>query len=220
MKFCSDCGSIDLRSVAGGQGQVQRFDCGRCGATHWRQPRVVAVCLAEWHGQVLLCRRAIEPGAGQWTLPGGYVEAGEPLQAAAARETLEEAQAIADDLALYRVYNLPKFNEVVAVFRGTLREGRYSAGDETQEAALWNKRDLPWDQLAFEYVRAALQDFALQRWQPVYASPVQDLVWMPPCTPVKPAARSAARAVQPVQRGLRAAPRAAVPLAAARSAAT
>lgn len=100
-----------------------------------------------------------------------------------------------------------------------LAEGRYAAGAETQETALWSKRDLPWDHLAFEHVRGALQDFTLQRGQPVYASPVQDLVWMPPCTPVKPAARGTARTAQPVLRGLRAAPRGA-PLAAARSAST
>ena len=88
-----------------------------------------------------------------------------------------------DDLALYRVYNLPKFNEIVAVFRGTLREGRCAVGEETQEVALWNKRDLPWDALAFESSRAALHDFATQRWQPVYASPVQDLVWLQPSVP-------------------------------------
>jgi ADP-ribose pyrophosphatase YjhB (NUDIX family) len=186
LKFCSDCGSIDLHSAVDAQGQILRYLCGRCGATHYRNPRLVAVCLAEWHGQVLLCRRAIDPGAGLWTLPGGYVEAGEPLQRAAARETLEEAQAIVDELALYRVYNLPKFNEVVAIFRGSLREGRFAAGEETAEAALWHKRDLPWNALAFEYTRAALQDFAMQRWQPFYASPVQDLVWLPPCTPAAP----------------------------------
>ncbi len=179
MRFCSDCGSIDLRGVADAHGQIQRFRCGRCGATHYRNPRLVAVCLAEWHGQVLLCRRALDPGAGLWTLPGGYVEAGEPLQAAAARETLEEARAIVDDLALYRIYNLPRFNEVVTVFRGTLRDGRFALGDESSEVALCSKRDLPWDALAFDYVRAALQDFATRRWRPAYASPVEDLLWLP-----------------------------------------
>jgi len=194
MKFCSDCGSIDLHAEMDAQGTTLRYRCGRCHATHYRNPRVVAACLAEWQGQVLLCRRGIEPGLGLWGLPGGYVEAGEPLQAAAARETLEEARAVVDDLALYRVYNLPKFNEIVAVFRGTLREGRCAVGEETQEVALWNKRDLPWDALAFESSRAALHDFATQRWQPVYASPVQDLVWLQPSVP-KPRAAAAARPV-------------------------
>ena len=183
MKFCSDCGSIDLHAELDAHGTTLRYRCGRCQTTHYRNPRLVAVCLAEWQGQVLLCRRGIDPGQGLWTLPGGYVEAGEPLQAAAARETLEEAHAVVDELALYRVYNLPKFNEVVTVFRGTLREGRFAAGEETLEASLWNKRDLPWDALAFEYSRAALHDFAMQRWQAVYASPVQDLVWLQPSVP-------------------------------------
>lgn len=172
MKFCSDCGTRL------GDGSAKH--CTGCGTTHFVNPRLVAVCLAEWQGQVLLCRRSIEPSLGLWGLPGGYVEQSEPIQIAAERELREEACAIVDDLALFRVYNLPKYNEVITVFRGNLREGRFAVGAETSEARLFPKRMLPWEELAFASTRAALHDYATRRWQPTYASPVEDLVWLPP----------------------------------------
>ena len=180
MKFCSECGSQFLSTATEARGAAQRLVCGGCGTTHFRNPKLVASCIAEWQGQVLLCRRTIEPGAGLWTLPGGYVEASEPIQLAAAREAREEACATVDDLQLFRVYNLPKFNEVIVVFRGTLRDGRCAVGEESSEVTLFPKRDLPWDQLAFESTRAALHDYATRRWQSTYASPVEDLVWLQP----------------------------------------
>jgi ADP-ribose pyrophosphatase YjhB (NUDIX family) len=180
MKFCSDCGSPSLSTTTDARGVAQRIRCGGCGATHYRNPKLVSCCIAEWQGQVLLCRRTIEPGIGLWSLPGGYVEASEPIQAAAAREAREEAGATVDDLCLFRVYNLPKFNEVIAVFRGTLRDGRCAVGEECSEVALFPKRELPWEQMAFESNRAALHDYATRRWQSTYASPVEDLVWLQP----------------------------------------
>jgi ADP-ribose pyrophosphatase YjhB (NUDIX family) len=180
MKYCSECGSPFLSKASDGRGPAQRQVCGGCGTTHFRNPKLVACCIAEWQGQVLLCRRTIEPGVGLWTLPGGYVEASEPIQLAAAREAREEARATVDDLQLFRVYNLPKFNEVIVVFRGSLRDGRCEVGEESSEVMLFPKRDLPWDQLAFESTRAALHDYATRRWQSTYASPVEDLVWLQP----------------------------------------
>jgi ADP-ribose pyrophosphatase YjhB (NUDIX family) len=199
MKFCSDCGGALARATPGPVAHATRFRCSACGTTHFSNPRIVATCIAEWQGQVLLCRRAIEPAAGLWGLPGGYVEASEPIQAAAAREALEEAQATVDDLALFRVYNLPRFNEVVVVFRGTLRHGRCAAGEETSDVGLFARRDLPWDALAFASTQAALHDYATRRWQPIYASPVEDLTWLQPPPAAKrpvptPARTASARA--------------------------
>lgn len=187
MKFCSECGSEFPSLTADGRSAARRLVCGGCGTTQFRNPKLVACCIAEWQGQVLLCRRTIEPGVGLWTLPGGYVEASEPIQLAAARAAREGACATVDDLQLFRVYNLPKFNEVIVVFRGTLRDGHCAVGEETSEVTLIPKRDLPWDQLAFESTRAALHDYATRRWQPTYASPVEDLVWLQPPKPRTPA---------------------------------
>jgi ADP-ribose pyrophosphatase YjhB (NUDIX family) len=182
LKFCSTCGSSQLSGNHDAQGLARRYDCRDCQAAHYCNPRIVATCIAEFQNQVLLCRRAIDPGIGLWALPGGYVEAGEPIQSAAAREVREEACATVDDPILFRVYNLPRFNEVIMVFRGTLREGRCAVGEETSEVALFPKRDLPWDSLAFESTRASLHDYATRRWQAVYSSPVEDLRWLQPPT--------------------------------------
>jgi ADP-ribose pyrophosphatase YjhB (NUDIX family) len=189
MKFCSECGSTGLTSLGDARTSGVRLQCTGCGATHLRNPRLVVACVAEWNSQVLLCRRGIEPGRGLWSLPGGYVEASEPIQAAAAREARGQAGAIVDDLCLFRVYNLPKFNEVITVFRGSLRDGRCAAGAASCEVTLFPKRDLPWDQLAFESTRAALHDYATRRWQSTYASPVEDLVWLQPPKSRMPALR-------------------------------
>lgn len=184
MKFCSECGAAGITSRGDGRGA--QWLCERCGTVHAHNPRLSVACLAEWNGQVLLCRRVAEPGAGLWALPGGPVEASEPIQEAAARLARVAAQAVVDDLCLFRVYNLPKFNEVVAVFRGTLRDGRCGSGPLSPDVAMFPKRDLPWDQLAQESTRVALQAFATRRWQATYASPVEDLVWLQP-PPARPA---------------------------------
>jgi ADP-ribose pyrophosphatase YjhB (NUDIX family) len=193
MKHCSDCGSTQLQVARSREGLARVVTCLGCGARHYSNPKLVVACLAEWQCSVLLCQRAIEPRAGLWSLPGGYVEAGETLQQAAAREAREEALAEIDDLALYRLYNLPRFNEVVAVFRGTLRNGAFGIGEETADARLFPRRALPWDALAFESTRAALNDCATQRWHAAYASPVQDLVWIAPATAVRATRRAATR---------------------------
>jgi ADP-ribose pyrophosphatase YjhB (NUDIX family) len=190
MKFCSECGSAEIQRRAEGRG-TPLLQCARCGAQHRPNPRLVAACLAECNGQVLLRREAREPGPGLWALPGGDVAASEPIQAAAARLAREQAQAVVDDLCLFRVYNLPKFNEVVAVFRGTLRDARCAGAAAGHDVALFPKRDLPWEQLASESTRVALQAYATLRWQPTYASPVEDLVWLQPPKAVVPALRSA-----------------------------
>lgn len=178
MKFCSECGSAEISRH--GDSRATTLQCARCGTQHRRNPRLVVACLAECNGQVLLCRQPDEAGPGPWALPSGDVAASEPIQGAAARLAREQAQATVDDLCLFRVYNLPKFNEVVAVFRGSLRDSRCAGSEPDRDVALFPKRDLPWERLASEATRVALQAYATLRWQPTYASPVEDLVWLQP----------------------------------------
>ncbi|MEE4465682.1 NUDIX hydrolase, partial [Azotobacter chroococcum] len=92
MKFCSQCGGPLNWQIPSGDHRP-RFVCPACHTVHYQNPRIVAGCLPLWDGQVLLCRRAIEPRRGFWTLPGGFMENDETMQQAAARETLEEACA-------------------------------------------------------------------------------------------------------------------------------
>ena len=110
MKFCSHCGSdrVEWRVPAGDT--LPRHVCANCDTIHYQNPKVVVGCLPEWHGRVLLCKRAIEPRYGLWTLPAGFLENGETVTAGAARETLEEAHARVAALDLYTMISLPHIN--------------------------------------------------------------------------------------------------------------
>ena len=110
---------------------------------HYQNPRIVAGSLPVWDGQVLLCRRAIAPRLGYWTLPAGFMENGETLAQAAARETEEEANARIGDLQLYTLFDLPHISQVYLFFRAELLDLDFSAGDESLEVRLSTKRRFP-----------------------------------------------------------------------------
>ena len=112
MKFCSHCGSprLELRLPPGDT--LPRYVCAECAMIHYQNPKIVVGCLPEWEGRVLLCKRAIEPRYGLWTLPAGFLENGETLPAGALRETLEEAHARVEIIELYTLISLPQINQV------------------------------------------------------------------------------------------------------------
>jgi ADP-ribose pyrophosphatase YjhB (NUDIX family) len=163
VKFCSECGSpaITLRIPSGDH--RPRQVCGDCGTVHYQNPKIVAGCIPEWKGKILLCRRAIEPRYGWWTLPAGFMENGESTVAAAAREALEEANAIVDDLVLYAMYSLTHISQVYLMFRGRLRGGESSAGAETLEVRLFEEAEIPWRDIAFPVVTETLQRYFEER---------------------------------------------------------
>ncbi len=124
---------------------------------------MIVGCIAEWDDRILLCRRAIEPRLGLWTVPAGFMENGETTAEGAARETLEEANARVEILALYALYNIPHINQVYLLFRGRLLTPDFGAGSETLETRLVTEADLPWDQLAFATVRNTLRHYYADR---------------------------------------------------------
>jgi len=156
VNFCSQCGSSVTLRVPHGD-HLPRHVCDSCGAVHYQNPKIVAGCIPEWGEQVLLCRRAIEPRRGHWTLPAGFMENGETTQAAAARETLEEAGGVMDALRLYVLINLPHISQVYMMFRGRLRDGQAEAGSESLEVRLFREEEIPWDDLAFPVIRETLE---------------------------------------------------------------
>ncbi len=158
MNFCSQCGAPVHVSIPEGD-NLPRYVCPACGTIHYQNPKIVAGCIPEWQGKVLLCRRAIEPRYGLWTLPAGFMENGETTPAAAARETLEEANAVVKELVLYGVFNLPHINQVYMLFRGQLLDGRASAGAESLEVRLCEESQVPWGELAFPVIRETLELF-------------------------------------------------------------
>jgi ADP-ribose pyrophosphatase YjhB (NUDIX family) len=140
-----------------------RHVCTACGEIHYQNPKLIVGAIPEWQGKILLCRRAIEPRHGLWTLPAGFMENGETTVEAAARETLEEANAQVDIGELYTLYNLAYINQVHLLFRARLLNLDFSPGVESLEVQLFAEEDIPWDTLAFRPVRFTLQHYFADR---------------------------------------------------------
>lgn len=136
---------------------MPRHVCAECGTIHYQNPKIVVGCIPEWGDQLLLCKRAIEPRYGLWTLPAGFMENGETVQQGAARETLEEAQAQVEVGALYALFNLPHINQVYMLFRARLRAPEYGPGAESLETQLMSESEIPWDEIAFPVIHESLQ---------------------------------------------------------------
>jgi len=156
MKFCSHCGDPVRVLIPPGDNRP-RHVCTRCGTVHYQNPKIVVGCIPEWEGKVLLCRRAIEPRYGLWTLPAGFMERGETTLAGAARETLEEANARVAVGPLYSLFNLPHIDQVYMLFRGRLLDLDFHPGEESLEVQLFAESEIPWDSLAFPVVKETLE---------------------------------------------------------------
>lgn len=155
MNFCSACGvRVELRIPDGDT--LPRYVCTGCGTIHYENPKMVVGCIPEWENRILLCRRAIEPRHGLWTVPAGFMENGETTAQGAQRETLEEANARVEVLGLYAMFNIPHISQVYLLFRARLLDLDFSAGAETLETRLFSEAEIPWDQIAFATVRRTL----------------------------------------------------------------
>lgn len=163
MKFCPECGSpVELRMPP--DDHRERHICTVCGGIHYFNPKLIVGAIPEWEdGRILLCRRAIEPRHGLWTLPAGFMENNETAQEGAARETLEEANARVEIGELYALYNLPYISQVQLLFRAKLLDLNFSPGMESLEVELFEERNIPWDELAFRPVRFTLQHYFADR---------------------------------------------------------
>lgn len=158
MKFCSQCGAPVTSRIPEGDNR-ERHVCGNCGTIHYQNPRIIAGCLPIYNQQVLLCRRAIEPRYGYWTLPAGFMENGESTEDAALRETLEEANANVLIRQLYTVTSIVHVNQVQMIYLAHLPKPEFSSSDESLEVQLFHEDEIPWDDLAFETIRNALRFF-------------------------------------------------------------
>jgi ADP-ribose pyrophosphatase YjhB (NUDIX family) len=137
---------------------------------------MVVGCIPEWEDKVLLCRRAIEPRYGLWTLPAGFMENGESAVAAAMREAREEANAVVENPMLYGLYSLLHVSQVYLMFRGQLRDGAASPGAESLEVGLFAEEEIPWEQLAFTVVRETLRQYFAERRTGVFNLHVGDII--------------------------------------------
>ncbi len=159
LKFCSSCGSAEITQKIPEGDNRPRYVCSACNEIFYHNPNIVAGCIAEWQGKILMCKRAIEPRYGKWTLPAGFMENQETMHAAAARETQEEATAEVVNLSLYTMYNLPHISQVYVIFRGELVEGEASPGIESLEVALMDEAEIPWNEIAFPVIKETLEAY-------------------------------------------------------------
>ncbi len=162
MNFCSNCGATVVSKIPEGDHRP-RFVCESCGMIHYKNPLLVLGCVPEWQNKILLCRRAIEPRRGFWTMPAGFMETGETLQAAAARECYEEALAEVDIGSLLAVVTVTHAHQVHVMFRAALRRPQFAPGPESLEVVLCEERDVPWAELAFPSVEFALRKYFADR---------------------------------------------------------
>ena len=162
MKFCSQCGASVTYRMAPGEDR-ERHICDACDTVHYINPKVVVGCLPTVGERILMCKRAIEPRYGKWTLPAGYMENGETSADGAARETLEEAAAIATNMTLYRIFDVPHISQVYLFYRCGIENDEFGIGPESLESALFSEEEIPWDELAFPTVRELLREFLQDR---------------------------------------------------------
>jgi ADP-ribose pyrophosphatase YjhB (NUDIX family) len=179
MNYCSLCGARTEIKVPEGD-SLPRSVCTECHTIHYQNPRIIAGTLPIWQDQVLLCKRAIAPREGYWTLPAGFLENSETVAEGAARETKEEANAQVTDLQLYTVFSLPHISQVYTFFRADLEGPEYSSGPESLEVELFYEQDIPWDQLAFPVITQTLQHYFADRKADVYPTHYQDLLFKRP----------------------------------------
>ena len=160
MKFCHQCaGLLILRTPPGDD--KPRHCCSECDTIFYLNPKNVVGTLPCFEDKVLLCKRAIQPRAGKWTLPAGYMENGESSLDGAIRETTEEAGAsvIVKSDSLYTLFNLPKINQVYMFFRTELANLDFAAGIESLEVALFSEAEIPWREIAFPVVKSTLEHY-------------------------------------------------------------
>lgn len=140
-----------------------RHICDACGTVHYHNPKIIAGCIPVWEDRVLLCRRAIEPRKGYWTLPAGFMEQGETLSHAARREALEEANVEVEINGLYSLFSLPHISQVYVFFQARMIDERYFPGAESLETRLFREDEIPWQHIAFETVHRSLSYFFADR---------------------------------------------------------
>jgi ADP-ribose pyrophosphatase YjhB (NUDIX family) len=162
LNFCSNCGAkVALRVPPGDS--LPRHVCDNCNTIHYRNPLMVIGTLPVWQDQVLLCRRAIEPRYGLWTLPAGFMELGETTAQAALRETIEEAKAHVELGEAFTLLSIPHVGQVHLFYRARLLDLDFAAGEETLEVALFDEAHIPWDTLAFRTTATTLRHFFTDR---------------------------------------------------------
>jgi ADP-ribose pyrophosphatase YjhB (NUDIX family) len=174
IKYCNSCGAPVAHRIPEGD-TLHRAVCDACGIIQYENPKIVVGSIPVLGERILICKRAIEPRYGLWTLPAGFMENGETAAEGAMREALEEARARIEIEDLYTVFSVPHINQVHMMFRARLLNDDFGAGTESLEVKLVTAEEIPWDALAFTVVRRTLQHFLEDRERGVFVPRFGDL---------------------------------------------
>jgi ADP-ribose pyrophosphatase YjhB (NUDIX family) len=159
MKFCSDCGHPVKYSIPEGD-NLKRAICTQCSTIHYQNPRIIAGTLPIYENKILLCKRAIEPRLGYWTLPAGFMEEQETLEQGAVRETLEEAGITVECGTLLTSVSVPFISQVHIFFLAQMSSPEHaSQTTESLEVKLFEFDQIPWDKIAFPTVKKTIKHF-------------------------------------------------------------
>ena len=159
MKYCPVCGSSEINLKIPEGDNRERYVCNNCGTIHYSNPNVVVGTIPSYENKILLCKRAIEPRYGLWTLPAGFLENGETIEQGAIRETLEEAKLKVKDSRLFTVISVPHIDQVYTFFTAKIINDDFGPTAESSEVQLFNYEDIPWDELAFPTVMRTIKLF-------------------------------------------------------------
>jgi len=162
MKYCSECGAEVTLEIPQGDNRPRHI-CSNCETIHYSNPKIVAGCIPVWEDKILLCKRAIEPRLGLWTLPAGFMENNESTVEAALRETMEEAGAMVEVRDLYTMISLVHINQVYMMFLADMKDTKFAAGTESLEVDLFAEHEIPWDQIAFPVIEQTMRMFYADR---------------------------------------------------------
>ncbi len=162
MKYCPYCGGTLNRRIPPGDDR-ERHVCDHCRRVYYENPKMVVGCIPEWEERILMCRRAIAPARGKWTLPAGYLENGESVAQGAVRETLEEAGAAVRIIQPYALFSLPSVNHIYVMFHARMASSYFCPGEESLSVALFEEEQIPWKDIAFTVIEETLRRFFLDR---------------------------------------------------------
>jgi ADP-ribose pyrophosphatase YjhB (NUDIX family) len=179
MKFCSACGHTVDQIVPPGDNRL-RYCCAQCSTIHYENPRMVVGTIPVIGDRVLLCRRAIEPRYGFWTLPAGFMENAETTAEGASRETIEEAGARIDLGELFSMIDVPQVDQVHIFYRATVLHEDFDPGPESLEAKLFLESEIPWDAIAFRTVALTLRWFFEDRQRGAFTTHTGSIRHEPP----------------------------------------
>lgn len=162
MNYCTNCGKPLISRVPEGDDR-KRYICATCGTVHYSNPKIVVGAIPVYQDRILICRRAIEPRYGLWTLPAGFMEDDETVEQGVRREAMEEAGIKLTNLVPFTMFSLPFVSQVYLMFRAVMPTPRFMAGKESLDVKLISESEIPWDELAFPVIEETLRMFVTDR---------------------------------------------------------